>query len=220
MKSIILIAPPSAGKGTISKMLCEKYHLPHISTGDLLRSAVENDDEQGNYIKQQMNLGKLVSDDIIISLVEKRILDNDCANGYILDGFPRNLTQLKKYESFLINENKDLGVNILLDISYEQAKGRILGRVSCPKCGTVYNIYTSDARPKVFGICDKCGSDLIRRSDDTEEVFKERYATYLNETKPVADYFKSQNRLHVVDSSIEISKVFEQIERILEKEND
>ena len=190
MKSIILIATPSAGKGTISKILCEKYHLPHISTGDLLRQAVEIDDEQGNYIRQQMNLGKLVSDDIITSLIEKRINQSDCSNGYILDGFPRNIYQAKIYEQMLENMNKTFGIVILLDISCEKAKKRILGRVSCPNCGAVYNIYSEDTRPRVVGLCDICGEVLSRREDDTEEVFEERYSIYLKETKPVDDYYE------------------------------
>lgn len=220
MKSIILIAPPSAGKGTISKILSEKYHLPHISTGDLLRNAVEIDDEQGNYIRQQMNLGKLVSDDIIINLIEKRIINEDCSNGYILDGFPRNLKQAKTYDEILNKLNKSLGITILLDISCNEAKKRILGRVSCSNCGAVYNIYSTETRPRIFGICDKCGSDLSRREDDTEEIFEERFSTYLKETKPVIEYYSNKGILHIVDSSLELNKVLEQIERILAKEND
>ena len=220
MKSIILIAPPSAGKGTISKILCEKYHLPHISTGDLLRQAVETDDEQGNYIRQQMNLGKLVSDDIIISLIEKRITQNDCSNGYILDGFPRNLYQAKIYENILENMNKNFGIVILLDISCEKAKKRILGRVSCPNCGAVYNIYSEDTRPRIVGVCDTCGETLSRREDDNEEIFEERFSTYLKETKPVADYYENRGILNIIDSSMDLNIVLEQIERILEKEND
>lgn len=220
MKSIILIAPPSAGKGTISKILCEEYHLPHISTGDLLRNATLNDDEQGNYIRQQMNLGNLVSDDIIISLVENRIMDSDCSNGYILDGFPRNLNQAKRYDEFVIKNNIKLGIAILLDINREQAKKRILGRVSCPNCGTVYNLYSTDTRPRVAGFCDRCGSELSRREDDNEEVFDIRFSTYLQETKPVADYYESKGLLYKVDSSVQLSKVLEQVERIIRREND
>lgn len=220
MKNIILVAPPSAGKGTISKILCEKYQLPHISTGDLLRSTTEIDDVQGNYIRQQMNSGKLVSDDIIMSLIENRIIKSDCNNGYILDGFPRNIEQAKFYDKILNNLNKELGIVILLDISCEQAKKRILGRVSCSNCGAVYNIYSTDTRPRIVGICDKCGENLSRREDDTEEIFEQRFATYFKDTKPVVEYYESKKLLHKVDSSIELSKVLEQIERILAEEND
>ncbi len=220
MKSIILIAPPSAGKGTISKILCEEYHLPHISTGDLLRNATINDNEQGNYIKQQMNLGNLVSDDIIISLIEKRILDSDCSNGYILDGFPRNLNQAKRYDEFIIKNNIKLGIVFLLDINKEQAKKRILGRVSCSNCGAVYNLYSADMRPRIAGSCDRCGSELTRREDDNEEIFDIRFSNYLKETKPVVDYYEAKGLLYKVDSSVPLSRVLEQVERIIRREND
>lgn len=220
MKSIILIAPPSAGKGTISKILCEEYHLPHISTGDLLRSAVQNADEQGNYIRKQMNQGNLVNDDIIMTLIEKRIMTKDCSNGYILDGFPRNIKQAQNYDDFIIKNNLEMGIVILLDITKEKAKKRILGRVSCSNCGTVYNICSNDTRPRIVGICDRCGADLSRREDDTEEIFDTRFATYLNETKPVVDYYEKKGLLYKVDSSIELSKVLEQVERIIKEQND
>ena len=219
MKSIILIAPPSAGKGTISKILCEEYSIPHISTGDLLRAAIQNEDEQGNYIRQQMNQGNLVSDEIIIKLVEDRIAEADCSNGYILDGFPRNIKQAEIYEKFLSQNNIEHGITILLDISKEQAKKRILGRVSCPNCGAVYNIYSKDTRPRVVGVCDKCRTNLSRRDDDTEDIFDIRFDTYLSETKPVADYYEKQKLLYKVDSSIELSKVLEFVEEIIKKEN-
>lgn len=219
MKSIILIAPPSAGKGTISKILSEKYNLPHISTGDLLRKYSQVDDEQGNYIRKQINSGNLVSDELIVSLIGNRINEYDCKNGYILDGFPRNINQAKKYNEIITKLNKDLGIVILLDVSYDLAKKRILGRVSCPKCGAVYNLYSSDTRPRIVGICDKCGSELLRRDDDVEEIFNNRFSIYLNETKPVSDYYDDLNLLHVVDSSMELSKVIEKIEDILNKEN-
>ncbi|MCI8778645.1 MAG: nucleoside monophosphate kinase [Bacilli bacterium] len=220
MKSIILIAPPSAGKGTISKILCEEYHLPHISTGDLLRSSILNDDEQGNYIKQQMNLGNLVSDDIIISLVENRIMDNDCMNGYILDGFPRNLKQAKQYDEFIVKNNIMMGFVVLLDINREEAQKRILGRVSCPNCGAVFNLYSNDTRPRIAGLCDRCGSDLTRREDDNSEAFDIRFSTYLKETKPVVDYYESKGLLYKVNSSNPLSQVLEQVEKIIRREND
>ena len=220
MKNIILIAPPSAGKGTISKILSEKYHLPHISVGDLLRASVESDDEQGNYIKQQMNSGKLVSDELIINLIENRITKEDCKNGYILDGFPRNINQAKKYDELVIKHNIKNGIVILLDISYEKAKKRILGRVSCPNCGAVYNIYSLDTRPRVAGICDTCGSCLVRRNDDTEEIFANRFDIYLSETKPTIEYYEKQGVIHKIDSSMDLSKVLEEIEEILENNND
>ena len=220
MKSIILIAPPSAGKGTISNILSEEYSLPHISTSALLVSAIEAGDEQGNYIKKQMNLGNLVSDDIIISLVENRIMQDDCSNGYILDGFPRNLKQAKSYDDFIIKNNRNLGIVVLLDIDREQAKKRILGRVSCSNCGAVYNIYSKDTRPRIVGICDKCGFTLSRREDDKEDIFDNRFDTYLKDTKPVLEHYEKKGILYKIDSSQELSKVIEQVERIIKEKND
>ncbi len=220
MKSIILIAPPSAGKGTISNILSEEYSIPHISTSALLVSAIEAGDEQGNYIKKQMNLGNLVSDDIIISLVENRIMQDDCSNGYILDGFPRNLKQAKSYDDFIIKNNRNLGIVVLLDIDREQAKKRILGRVSCSNCGAVYNIYSKDTRPRIVGICDKCGSTLSRREDDKEDIFDNRFDTYLKDTKPVLEHYEKKGILYKIDSSQELSKVIEQVERIIKEKND
>lgn len=218
MKNIILIAPPSAGKGTVSKILSEEYHLPHISTGDLLRNAISNDDEQGNYIRKQINLGNLVSDDIIMNLIEKRINDSDCFDGYILDGFPRNLNQAKNYEEILKKYQKELGIVILLDINKEEAKKRILGRVSCPNCGTVYNLYSVNMRPRVAGICNRCGTELVRREDDNEQTFDIRFSTYINETSPVVNYYNKLGILKKVDSSMPLSDVLNEIERIIKEQ--
>lgn len=218
MKNIILIAPPSAGKGTVSKILSEEYHLPHISTGDLLREAISNDDEQGNYIKKQINLGNLVSDDIIMNLIENRINDSDCYNGYILDGFPRNIKQAKSYDELIKKYQKELGIVILLDIKKEEAKKRILGRVSCPNCGAVYNLYSVNMRPRVVGICDRCGTELVRREDDNETTFDTRFSTYINETMPVVNYYNQLGILKKVDSSMPLSDVLDQIERIIKEQ--
>lgn len=215
MKSIILIAPPSSGKGTISKFLNEKYDLPHISTGDLLRSAALNDDEQGNYIKKQMKMGKLVSDNIIIDLIENRINEDDCHNGYILDGFPRNISQTKKYEKMLEENGKDLGIPILIDVPFEIAKKRITGRLSCPKCGSVFNIYFDETKPKVDNICDRCKTELVKREDDNEETYDQRYNTYLEETQQVVDYYRQNGQLKIVNGNQKINEVLNDVEEII-----
>ncbi len=215
MKSIILIAPPSSGKGTISKFLNEKYDLPHISTGDLLRSAALNDDEQGNYIKNQMKLGKLVSDNIIIDILENRIKEPDCQNGYILDGFPRNISQTKKYEKMLEENGKELGIPILIDVPYEICKKRITGRLSCPNCGSVFNIYFDETKPKTDGICDRCKTTLVQRDDDNEETYDHRYNTYLEETQNVVDYYRNNGELKVVNGNQKIDEVLKEVEAII-----
>ena len=139
MKSIILIAPPAAGKGTEAAILKEKYSIPHISTGDLLRKASTENTEEGLEIKDELEHGALVEDDIVVKLLRERILEDDCKDGYILDGFPRTVMQARIYENMLKSIGKDLGVVIYLNIDKETARNRIIGRISCPKCGKVYN---------------------------------------------------------------------------------
>lgn len=201
MKNIILIAAPAAGKGTLSTMLVDKYKYAHISTGDLLREASHEESEIGKKIASILEKGELVTDDIVFSLLEKRLMEDDTENGYILDGFPRTLEQAKRYQETISKLNKDLGIVIVLDTDYEILKNRIVGRVVCPKCGSVYNTLTGVNTPKVDNICDKCGGCLIKRSDDNEESFKTRYETYLEKTKPLIDYYKNIGYLHFVNST-------------------
>lgn len=214
MKSIIFIAPPAAGKGTQAVMLSSKYKMPHISTGDILRSA-QDDTERGKYIAEEMAKGHFVSDEIILELLKERLLQSDCNNGYILDGFPRNIEQAKHYEEILTNLNIDLGYVIVLDIDKEVAKNRIVGRVTCPSCGSVFNEISEEAKPIISGICDKCGTKLVKRADDNAETFENRFDTYLEKTKPLIDYYKEKNILYHVDTSFGKDNTFKQIEDIM-----
>lgn len=214
MKSIIFIAPPAAGKGTQSKLLCDTYHIPHISTGDLLREASLVENERGNYIKEQISSGALVNDDIILELLEERLRKNDCDNGYILDGFPRNIEQAKAYEKILEKLQKEHGIVILLEVDKELACKRISGRLSCSNCGSVYNENIEEAKPKVEGICDRCGNKLMKRLDDNIETYGARYDTYLEKTKPLIDYYKDKNILYQV-KGISKEETFEKIVSIL-----
>ena len=209
--NIILIAPPAGGKGTQSELLCSKYNIAHISTGDLLRAEVEN----GNIeLKKIMDTGMLVSDEIIFDLIKKRISSNDTINGYLLDGFPRNIEQAKTYDEILKELNKDIGYVIELDIDPELASKRISGRRSCPKCGATYNIYFDGMKPSNENVCDKCGSTLTKRDDDNEETYNTRYNTYL-ETKPLIDYYKEKGVLYVVDANGTPEQTFKNIEDIV-----
>ena len=214
MNSIIFIAPPAAGKGTQSKKLMMKYHLPHISTGDLLRDATKKDDERGRYIKEQMALGHLVSDEIINELMMERLNQSDCADGYILDGFPRSLEQAYAYNEILEKLNKPLGHVIYLSIDEETAKKRILGRISCPKCGAVYNDMIDVLKPKEEGICDHCGNALEKRVDDNEETFCNRFETYMKNTEPLLDYYRKLNAVYTINSMEYADTIFEEIETI------
>ena len=210
--NIILIAPPAGGKGTQSELLCSKYNIAHISTGDLLRAEVENGNTE---LKKIMDTGMLVSDEIIFDLIKKRISSNDTINGYLLDGFPRNIEQAKTYDEILKELNKDIGYVIELDIDPELASKRISGRRSCPKCGATYNIYFDGMKPSNENVCDKCGSTLTKRDDDNEETYKTRYNTYLEKTKPLIDYYKEKGVLYVVDANGTPEQTFKNIEDIV-----
>jgi adenylate kinase len=214
MKNIIFIAPPAAGKGTVSEMLEKKYHIPHISTGDLLRSARDRGDEISRQIIEAQDSGKLVDDSITIALLEERILKDDCNNGYILDGFPRTVEQAHLYDELLKKLNKDLGVVIVLDVDKEIAAKRIAGRRSCPKCNAIYNVNNPEMAPKQEGICDICNEKLIQRPDDTEETYNTRYNLYIEKTKPLIDYYEARGKVYHVDSN-ESRRAFEGVEAII-----
>lgn len=214
MKSIIFIAPPAAGKGTQAVMLSSKYNIPHISTGDILRNA-QDDTERGKYISSEMAKGHFISDEIILELLTERLSQSDCENGYILDGFPRNIKQAEEYEEILNKLNKDLGIVIVLDIDKEIAKERIVGRISCPKCGSVFNDMIEESMPKEAGICDKCKTKLKKREDDNAESFEVRFEGYLSKTEPLIEYYQNKNILYRVDSSLGKDITFNQIEDIL-----
>lgn len=219
MKNIILIAPPAAGKGTQSQMICEKYQIPHISTGDLLRSETKKETELGKLIQSKMNNGELVTDDIVIELLSNRIKQPDCLNGYVLDGFPRNVSQAIKYLEMLDKSNLPLGDVIYLDLPKETAKKRIIGRLSCSNCGAVYNDQIDESKPLKFGICDKCNNTLSKREDDNEETFNKRYDTYINETYPLISFFENKGLLFKIDSSISVERTFNEIENIINRGN-
>ena len=218
MKSIIFIAPPAAGKGTQSDLLTTKYNIPHISTGLLLRNAVANGGKYSEHIKEQMHLGILVSDDIILELLTERLSHDDCNNGYILDGFPRDLEQAIAYEKILDHLHKELGYVIILDLDKDTAMKRIIGRMSCSKCGLVYNNMFDDTKSVNIGLCDECNSELIKRDDDNEETFNKRYETYLNTTEPLIKYYEARGVLYRVDSGISKEYTFSEIEKIINKE--
>lgn len=214
--SIILIAPPAAGKGTQSELISSKYDFVHISTGDLLREvALTNPD-----VNELLESGNLVDDDMIIDLLKDRLMRPDCRKGFILDGFPRTVNQALKYE-FMMNE---LGVNknlvIFLDVSKELAYKRICGRLVCPNCKQVYNDLIEESMPKVLGKCDECHVDLVKRSDDNYETFNERYDVYYDSTAPLINYYKEKGILYKIDSGIGKDNVFKVIQDIIGDLND
>lgn len=217
MKNIIFLAPPAAGKGTLSEMLVEKYGYKHISTGDLLREEIKNKTEIGKQAESLIKEGKFVSDDVIINLISNVINGDDCNNGYILDGFPRTIAQAEKYDELLNKTNKDLGIVIYLDIDKESAMKRACSRLNCPKCGKVYNKYSTDTKPKVEGVCDSCSVSLVQRADDSEETFGKRFDEYINKTMPLYDYYDNRNVLVKIDACAGKNEIFENIIKVLEQ---
>ena len=212
MKSIILIAAPAAGKGTEAAKIKEEYNIPHISTGDLLRAEIAKGNEE---IKKKKKNGQLVGDDIVLNLLKNRIIESDCNNGYILDGFPRNVDQAIAYDKILEELNKDIGIVIVLDIDKEIAKSRISGRMSCPNCGKVYNLNNNDMLPKDGNRCTACDTELTRRADDNPDTYDERYNTYLSKTAPLIDYYKDRNIVYTVSASGTVDETHKQVKEVL-----
>ena len=199
MKNIIFIAPPGAGKGTQSKLISNEFNIPHISTGDLLRDEIDSGSILGNTIRDEINKGNLISSDIIVNLLRNRINKVDCNDGYILDGYPRNVEQAKIYNDLLLELNKDLGIVIYMDVDKDIIKNRILDRLICSCCGSSYSKSVSELKPKIDGICDKCGHALKVRDDDNQDTFLNRFDTYLKETKPLINYYESLGLLKKIE---------------------
>lgn len=219
MIRLIILGAPGSGKGSQCKWITKDYDVPHISTGDILRERATVGDEKGNEIKNMIDNGIFVPNDIIYEAIEYKITQPECEKGYILDGFPRNLEQAKGYDELLKKLGKDLGVVINLTIPEELLKKRIIGRRICKNCGDIYNIYFEDFMPKVEGVCDKCGGELYQRNDDNEESMNTRIKTYHEVTEPIIDYYKEKGVLKTIDSSQGNDIVFKIIENILRSED-
>lgn len=217
MKNIIFLAPPAAGKGTLSELLVEKYNYGHISTGDLLREEVKAETELGKEAEGLMKAGKYVPDELIIKLIANRITKPDCENGYILDGFPRTEVQAQKYDELLQELGKDLGVVIYIDIDKDMAMRRACSRITCPKCGRIFNKYSDEMKPKVEGICDDCGVELTQRADDSEETFVKRFDEYMTKTMPLYDYYKNKGILETIKAHESKFDTFAEAVAVLEK---
>lgn len=212
MKNILFIAPPAGGKGTQSDLLVENYGYVHISTGDLLRE-VDKTSELGQKVNELIANGKLVPDDIVLSLLKEKLLTLKSDEAFILDGYPRNIAQAEELERLMSELGRNLDLAIELDVPYDTILKRAIGRVSCPKCKATFNTFFK--QPKEEGICDKCGEKLIHRDDDNENTFKIRYDTYLENTKPLVDFYESRDKLVRVDG---INNTFESIVSVIKND--
>lgn len=209
---VILLGPAGSGKGTQADLIQKNYGFPKISTGDLLRKAVQEGTELGKKVHQEMKAGKLVADDIVLELVRERISAPDCQTGYVLDGFPRNLNQALLLEKI---ENHRLETVFEILITEEEILRRLSGRRVCLQCGAVYNI--NNNKPKVDGFCDICGSPLVIREDDKPEVIKERFRIYLETTKPLVEYYSRKKVLFQVDGQNSVEVIFKTIKSIIDR---
>ncbi|MEH2945998.1 adenylate kinase [Lachnospiraceae bacterium 56-18] len=210
---IIMLGAPGAGKGTQAKKIAAKYSIPHISTGDIFRANIKNGTELGNKAKTYMDQGLLVPDELVVDLVVDRVKQDDCTNGYVLDGFPRTIPQAEALDKALaaIGEKMDYAIDV--DVPDENIVHRMSGRRACVGCGATYHL--EYAPTKTEGICDACGKELILRDDDKPETVKKRLGVYHEQTQPLIDYYTNAGILKTVDGTIDINDVFQAIVDIL-----
>lgn len=213
--NIILLGPPGAGKGTQAEMIKASYPIIHISTGDMFREAVGNSTVMGLEAKKYMDAGQLVPDDVTIGVVEERLSQPDCNSGFLLDGFPRTIPQAEALDKVLAKMGKKLDIALEITVPDAILIGRMAGRVSCNKCKAVYNTQYNPSA--VAGICDKCGGELIQRSDDKEETVKNRLKVYAQQTQPLLQYYEKAGALKTLDGNRDSKEVFKDVQSLLEK---
>lgn len=212
----ILLGPPGAGKGTQAARIIEKYHIPHISTGDIFRENIKQGTELGKKAQEYMSRGELVPDDLVIEIACDRLLKDDCKEGFILDGFPRTVYQAEKLDEFLSENGQKLDCVINLEVGEDILMKRLTGRRVCKKCGASFHVVNMP--PKVDGICDVCGAELIQRADDNEETARNRIDVYNAQTKPLVDYYKKAGVIADIDGAQGLEPTFAAIVAALEKE--
>jgi adenylate kinase len=203
---IVLLGAPGAGKGTQAKKLIEKYGMPQISTGDLLRAAVKAGTKLGIEAKTFMDKGELVPDTVVLGMVEERLKQDDCKKGFILDGFPRNTAQAKALDDMLKTLGMPIDAALSVDVPHEDLMKRLTGRRTCRECGQMYNIYFSPSSKE--GICDKCGAALYQRDDDRVDTISKRLEVYNAQTAPLMDYFRLKGILKEVNGTGNIDDIF------------
>jgi len=210
---LILIGAPGSGKGTQAKFLTEKYNIPQVSTGDLLRAAVAAQTPLGRQAKAVMDAGQLVPNDIVIGMIRERIMRPDAENGFIMDGFPRNQEQAEALDTLLANINKPIDAVLQINVDFDLLMQRMVGRLTCLSCGTLFNSFTNP--PAIDTQCDNCGGTLHHRSDDNEETIDRRLRVYDTHTQPLAAYYSDKANLHIIDGQGSVEDVKKRIKSAL-----
>ena len=210
---MVMLGAPGAGKGTQAKMIAEKYMIPHISTGDIFRANIKNGTELGKQAKEYMDKGQLVPDELTVKILLDRVAQEDCKNGYVLDGFPRTIPQAEVLDKALTELGDHIDYAIDVNVPDENIIKRMSGRRACLTCGATYHI--EHVPPKKEGICDACGNELVLRDDDKPETVKNRLDVYHKQTQPLIDYYTEKNILKTVDGTVDMMDVFGAITSIL-----
>ena len=210
---IIMLGAPGAGKGTQAKKIAEKYSIPHISTGDIFRANIKNGTELGQKAKTYMDQGLLVPDELVVDLVVDRVNQDDCVNGYVLDGFPRTIPQAEALDKALKGLGQKIDYAINVEVPDENIVNRMSGRRACVDCGATYHIAYAPTSKE--GICDKCGGGLILRDDDKPETVTKRLSVYHEQTRPLISFYADKHVLYTVDGTQNMEQVFEAITKIL-----
>ncbi len=210
---IIMLGAPGAGKGTQAKMIAAKYGIPHISTGDIFRANIKNGTELGAKAKEYMDKGELVPDELVVDLIMDRFKEADAQKGYVLDGFPRTIPQAEALDKALSANGEDIDYAINVEVPDDNIVNRMSGRRACVGCGATYHIKYN--APKVEGVCDTCGKELILRDDDKPETVLNRLEVYHNQTQPLIDYYEKKGKMKEVDGTVDMNDVFAAICEIL-----
>jgi len=211
---IVLLGAPGSGKGTQAKLLSEKYRIPHVSTGDLLRANLAAGTPLGLQAKAAMDAGQLVSDDLVLAIIRERLKNPDAKKGFILDGFPRNIPQANALDAMLRNIAQPLDAAILMEVDFDILMQRLTGRRTCENCGAAYNVYTNP--PRLEDQCDRCGGPLHHRADDNEETIGNRLRVYEGQTKPLIGYYRDQGRIETVDAVGDVKDILKRMIAVLD----
>ncbi len=211
---LILLGPPGAGKGTQAKRLIERYGIPQISTGDILRAAVREGTELGKKAKQYMDAGQLVPDEVVIGIIRERLKEADCAKGFILDGFPRTVPQAEALKGVLSDLGQALDHVVSIEVPDEDLVERLTGRRTCRTCGAMYHVKFNP--PKQEGVCDKCGGELYQRDDDREETIRARLKVYHDQTAPLVEFYTKEGLLRRIDGVGSVDEIYGRILGVLE----